>query len=455
MRSTYSDDHVVADGTHKIAYFFWLSEESMYQLGFLGLPLILTGFVHAIKTRDWHENVSVILIFLGSTFILLALLNFEFSPFYQAIFRPYPVIAYAAISLWFAHGVKLLATLLLNAADESQLPEQLSENQVRGFIFLVVGFASVVSVYLANFEAVDRSNSRFVDTYARTVLETLPPNAVLFTYGDNQTGPVGYLSLVEKLRPDVEVRDWANLVFANRLSSPFESPAAQQEVVEEFINNSERPVYSIEGRLSPSTNLGLYHRFNPVGGDGYAFESGIAEYLDMLLQLYIDDELSDGHEQHFLFNQLIAFSKQYIGFASSHPQSELSPEVLLRLNLLQSTFPGKLVTLEELFKQYQAESADSVRQREVLVDLAQKAEKEIPYYASLQSLAVFYELVGRVHGLTPESVELAIEYYHRSIEAWPVNENTSICPLIQIYLAGPNKKAYDALKQRFPEYSCE
>jgi hypothetical protein len=26
---------------------------------------------------------------------------------------------------------------------------------------------------------------------------------------------------------------------------------------------------------------------------------------------------------------------------------------------------------------------------------------------------------------------------------------------MQIYLKGPNKKAYDALEQKFPDYSCE
>ncbi len=454
MRSTYSDDHAVADSSHKIAYFYWLSKASVYQLGVLGLPLILTGFLHSIRTRDRYENISIILLFVGSTYLLLALLNFEFSPFYQAIFRPYPIIAYAAICLWFAHGVKLLATVLVNAVDESLFTKHLSEYQVRGLVFMIVGFASVVSVYLSNYQSVDRSGNKFIDTYARTVLGTLPPDAVLFTYGDNQTGPIGYLSQVEGLRPDVEVRDWANLVLSNRLSSPFLPPIAQQEVIEAFINQSKRPVFSIEARLSPSTNLGLYHRFNPKGGNDYEFEQGINDYVDNLLRLYIDDELTDGHEQHFLFNQMIAFSKQYVGFASSRTRSEMSEAVFIRLNLLQSTFPGKLVTLETLYKQYQAQNGDLLAQREVLVDLVTKAEEQIPPYASLQSLAVFYELAGRVHELSPQTVELSIDYYHRSIDAWPVDENTSICPLMQIYLNGPNKKAYDALEYRFPDYSC-
>lgn len=458
-RSAYSDDHAVADSSHKIAYLFWLADESIYQLGLLGVPLILTGFVHSLRTRDRFESASVIMIFLGSTFFLLALLNFEFSAFYKAIFRPYPVIAYAALALWFAHGTKLVVSVLLNAADDSQIPEKISADQVRNFVFIVVGFVSLVTVYLSNYDKVDRSRSNFIDVYARTVLETLPADSTLFTYGDNQTGPIGYLNRIEKLRPDVEVRDWANLVFSNRLSSPFESQDAQLEVIEAFINASSRPVYSIEPRLSPSTNLGLYHRFNSAGGAPFDFNQKIAEYLDSLLQLYLDDELTDGHEQHFLFNRLIAFSKQYVSYAMSRPISEINPEILIRLNLLQSTFPGKLVTLEALFKKYEFDSqqhqSNKVSQRAVLVQLAAQAEAEIPYYATLQSLAVFYELVGRVHALSPDNVELSIAYYRRSIEAWPVNANTSICPLTQIYLDGPNKKAYDKLVYRFPDYSCE
>jgi len=454
-RSTYNDDHAVADLSDKLDYFLWLGEESIFQFGLLGVPLIVTGLIYSIRTRDKYENASVGLIFVGSTFLLLSLLNFEFSPFYQAIFHPYPVIAYAALSLWFAFGVKLLVGELLNAADTSQLPDKISESQLRGILFLFIGIAAVTVVFIANFKAVDRSHSSFIDTYARTVLETLPADSILFTYGDNQTGPIGYLNLVEKVRPDIEVRDWGNLVFSNRLSSPFSPVAAQQQVLEKFINTSSRPIYSLEARLSPAVNLGLYHRFDATGAKTYEFDPAIELYLDSLLQLYIDDLLTDGHEQHFLFNQLIGFSKQYVGYAMSRPAEELSGEVLLRLNLLESTFPGKLVTLEALLKQYSPELANHKSRREILVKLSQQAEAEIPYYASLQSLAVFYELVGRVHSLAPGDVERAIEYFRRSIEAWPVNENTSICPLTQIYLSGPNQRAFDELVQRFPDYRCE
>jgi hypothetical protein len=57
----------------------------------------------------------------------------------------------------------------------------------------------------ANHAGCDRSRTRYAETLARDLLEPLPPDAILFTNGDNDSFPLYYLQQVEHVRTDVLV----------------------------------------------------------------------------------------------------------------------------------------------------------------------------------------------------------------------------------------------------------
>ncbi|MGH9204071.1 MAG: hypothetical protein ACRD2A_22825, partial [Vicinamibacterales bacterium] len=65
---------------------------------------------------------------------------------------------------------------------------------------------------VGNWKAHDASERRFTRDYAANALESLPPNAIYFTVGDNDSFPVWYLQTVEGVRPDVRI---VNLSMAN------------------------------------------------------------------------------------------------------------------------------------------------------------------------------------------------------------------------------------------------
>jgi len=65
---------------------------------------------------------------------------------------------------------------------------------------------------IGNWTAHDASDRYFARDYAANALATLPPNAIYFTVGDNDSFPVWYLQTVEGVRPDVRI---VNLSMAN------------------------------------------------------------------------------------------------------------------------------------------------------------------------------------------------------------------------------------------------
>jgi len=78
----------------------------------------------------------------------------------------------------------------------------------------VPGAAAVTAISLVlvpgilasqNFDDHDRSGRYMTRDYAKNYLESCAPNAILFTYGDNDTFPLWYVQEVEGVRPDIKI----------------------------------------------------------------------------------------------------------------------------------------------------------------------------------------------------------------------------------------------------------
>jgi hypothetical protein len=101
-----------------------------------------------------------------------------------------------AFAVWIGLGVLMVHQLLRNIA----------KGNMAAYAAVAVSLLAV-PVLMANVEwhDHDRHNKTLARAVALNTLQSCAPNAVLFTYGDNQTYPLWYLQEVEGIRNDVRI----------------------------------------------------------------------------------------------------------------------------------------------------------------------------------------------------------------------------------------------------------
>ncbi len=435
-RTQYTDHQVLADNMDRFRYMLWVLKESGHQFGLAGLPVMLFGVVVAIRKYGHSVNIAMLLIFLSATLLLNLLINFQYDFFWRAVFKPYPVISYVALAFWFSAGA---SDLLNRIADRA--------GGRAGLVRSGLAIMLVLSVLAGNVTVNNRSGNEWVERYGRQVLESLPSRAVFFARGDFEVGLFGYLHLVAGVRPDIELRSWNHLVFDNRLASPYAPEVVQERARTEFLAETDRPVFASSAPLSPVAQMGAYYRYTPGQPRSVERNPGLDPLLEYLLAIYSQGLVDDPHELHFIYHRLLSFTRQYVGLALT--RNDLSADEHRRLNWLQSTFPGKLATLETLLHLNTGNKG-----KDVLLDMAMAAEQQITDFIPVDSLAVFHEFYGRIENMAPADAKEAIAHFEKSVALYRDPRNTSLCPLMRLYRQHSLDAKMEALLAEFPGLDC-
>ena len=195
-------------------YLFWnyIGRESTVQdagvkwtqLFYIPFLFGLLGLYYHFK-KDWK---------MASVFLVMFIFLGYLTAFYQNQQQPQPrerdyfyVGAFFVFSLWISLGVKGTLDIVTETLRNKKL--------FKPAYYAVLLFAIVFVPYnmaKTNWFTHDRSRNFVPWDYSYNLLQSVKPNAVLFTNGDNDTFPLWYLQNVEGIRRDVRI---ANLSLLN------------------------------------------------------------------------------------------------------------------------------------------------------------------------------------------------------------------------------------------------
>ncbi len=160
------------------------------------LPLFLgiVGLMFQLS-RSGKEFSVVMLLFFFTGIAIVIYLN---QTPYQPRERDYAYAgSFYAFSIWIGMGV---------AGLWASLRERLGRDAAAASVVSVLAMAAVPGLMAAqNWDDHNRSGRYTARDFAINFLNSCAPNAILFTYGDNDTFPLWYVQEVEGIRTDVKV----------------------------------------------------------------------------------------------------------------------------------------------------------------------------------------------------------------------------------------------------------
>ncbi|HBY17978.1 MAG: hypothetical protein XE04_0949 [Marinimicrobia bacterium 46_43] len=163
-----------------------------------GIPFLVGWFgMFYHFMRDRNRALSVLALFFMTGLAIIIYLN---QPDPQPRERDYSYVgSFFAFSIWIGLGVYGI----LNWVDK------LKNKKVKSWLVpataVILLLVLPVNMLRANYKEHNRHGNYVASDYAYNLLNTVAPNGIIFTNGDNDTFPLWYMQEVEKVRTDVRV----------------------------------------------------------------------------------------------------------------------------------------------------------------------------------------------------------------------------------------------------------
>ena len=294
------------------------------------LPFILgiIGFIFQYQHTKKDFVVTGLLFFFTGIAIVIYLNQVTLQPRE----RDYAYVgSFYAFAIWIGLGVLQIADWF----------KKWMTQRVAAIIATVICFLAVPALMAQQeWDDHDRSQKTLPRDLARNYLESCPPNAILFSFGDNDTYPLWYAQEVEGIRPDVRVvvnsllgSDWYmkelrykvnqsdkfDVIFTEEQVSGNKLNAAYYNALPEYGEANYHDLDSVlryvvadpSGKYTASTqegpvNIFPTHKFRLPVNKANAIASGIAKPTDNILnELLID---FNPNRQYMLKNELAIYA---------------------------------------------------------------------------------------------------------------------------------------------------
>jgi hypothetical protein len=330
------------------------AHNSLFMLPFL---LGILGFIFQYQKNKKDFIVTGLLFFFTGIAIVIYLNQQSLQPRE----RDYAYVgSFYAFAIWIGLGVLQIAIWL----------EKFLNKKMAAIAATVISFLAVPALMAQQeWDDHDRSQKTLPRDLARNYLESCPPNAILFSFGDNDTYPLWYAQEVEGIRPDVRVvvnsllgSDWYmkelrykvnksekfDLIFTEEQVSGSKLNVAYYNAVPGFGEATYHDLDSVFrnviadplGKYQASTqegpvNIFPTHKFKVPVNKANALASGIAKPTDILVdELLID---FNPNRQYLLKNEMAIYAiiatsqfKRPICFTSTQELKEMGLDKYVR-----------------------------------------------------------------------------------------------------------------------------
>ena len=228
-----------------------------------GLPLALIlgllGMVYQ-GIKDQRMSFSIMSLFLLTGYAVILYLNQD-DP--QPRERDYSYVgSFFAFSIWIGAGVAAVGEFIQSKISNKEISTRVIS------ITLALSILFVPGVMLSvNYHSHDRSGNYVAWDYSYNILQSVGPNGILFTNGDNDTFPLWYLQEVENVRKDVAV------VNLSLLNTPWYIKQWKEARPDEtkFINLTDKKVDEITSQLTrwEERKMQVPVKNDPENNEGY------------------------------------------------------------------------------------------------------------------------------------------------------------------------------------------
>jgi hypothetical protein len=222
--------------------------KSYNRLFFLPLILGFLGLYFHFKRNQKDAGVVAVLFFFTGLAILLYLNQDPLQPRE----RDYAYAgSFYAFAIWIGMAVLFIAGLF------SKKEKATGVAIISTVVCLLVG---PVLMACQEWDDHDRSTKLTPHDMAYNYLNSCAPNAILFTYGDNDTFPVWYIQEVENVRPDVRIvnlsllgTDWYIKQMKTRMNESAPLPITMDD--NKYKNGTRDIIYYNDAKIPGSTEL--------------------------------------------------------------------------------------------------------------------------------------------------------------------------------------------------------
>ena len=385
------DVDVNAGLVDKLLHARHFATQALLQFSVIGCLVALWGAYTSYRSGWRLELWGEIFAFVASSFLLIALLDFNYEPLMVAVFRPYPLVAYGILALWLGYGLHMLR---LNRHERIWQ----ATCATAALVVLILGIYNGKNNY--------RPHDTFARDQAQAILDFIEDNAVFVLFGDAYAGSIAYLHWVEGQRPDLRMLQAHGLFINDRVVHSAWTEQRQNQAWAKFLRDTDQPVYflwygpafSAVGRV----NLGFLSKTDKEVQPGRVLvgPNDLAkEYFKQLITMpQPTDAWFSSHR-----NQMLKTYGEYLGMVQAINRLGVSDYLKDILPLAENNYWSLMGMAEVLAQQ------DGDRSLQTAEDFLQQAKQISPDDLSkVQRASVFFveALIERRKGNLQKAISL-------------------------------------------------